>query len=107
MCMEDVRMGREATGREIAINVGTAAVPLVPGSADRIALLLGPPLAGTLTYSTTRGITSGLGFNIGAGQTPLLLSIQDVGDLVRMAWYVVGDAAARTGAASETLLKKE
>jgi hypothetical protein len=52
-------------------------------------LMLGAPVAGTVTYFTNSGVTSGLGLNIAAGHSPLVLTIKDHGDLVRKPWFAI------------------
>lgn len=105
MCMEDIRIGRKATGRELGFTTPAAgALQVLSGSNDRFSVILGGPLAGTLTYSTNPNPTSGIGFNVAAGQPPIVLRVAEVGEIVCHQWWVIGDAAARVGAVVENLL---
>ena len=104
MCMEDVKIGRDTLSQNYPFTTGVAARPVLSGSDKRVALILGSPLAGTITYLDGSGVVSGLGFNVGAGQPPLILTIQDNGDIVRHQWWAIADAAARLHCVGETLL---
>jgi hypothetical protein len=103
--MEDIRIGRRSLSRELAFTTPAAgALQVLGGSPNRIAIVLGAPLAGVLTYSTNSNPTTGLGINVTVGQDPVVLSIQDAGEIVTHQFWVIGDAAARVGAVIETIL---
>jgi hypothetical protein len=107
MCMEDVRIGRKTLGRMVPVTCTTASQAILAGAPSRYALILGAPLSGTITYSTLAGVVSGLGFNITAGADPIKLTIQDEGDIVRQAWFVIGAAGGELAAVSEILLAEQ
>lgn len=102
--MEDYKIGRNTLSRTLTITVGNAATPILAASPLRTCLILGAPLAGTMTYLDQAGVTSGLGFNVGAGQVPIILTVVDEGELVTHQWWACADAAARVAAIAETNL---
>ena len=107
MCMEDVRIGRRSISQNYSFTTGVTAHQVLPGSDNRVSVILGSPLAGTITYFDEANPVSGLGFNIGAGQPPMVLNIQDHGDVVRHQWWAIADAAARVHAVGETILQEQ
>lgn len=105
MCMEDYRIGRKTTSREVAVvTVISTAQMVLSGADNRVAVILGAPVAGSVTYSTNPKPTSGAGFVVGAGQPPLSFSVQVEGDIVRKQWWIVDDGTSRAVAVAETLL---
>jgi len=105
MCMEDYRIGRKTTSAEHPFTtVATVAKQVLSGSDNRVAVLLGAPVVGTLTYSTNPTPTTGAGLNVGAGQPPIELTIPVDGDIVRHQWWVVDDGTGRAATVIETLL---
>lgn len=105
MCMEDYRLGRKTLSRELAFTtVATVAQQIVGGSPLRVAIILGAPIAGTLTYSTNPTPTTGRGINVGAGQPPVTLTIKEEGEIVTHQWWVVDDGTGRSATMVETNL---
>jgi hypothetical protein len=92
MCMEDVRIGRDTMGGIAPFSASNASNLAIAESVTRVSLVLTRPLAGTVTYSTERPAVSGVGINLGVGDSALSLDIATHGDLVRRAWYAVLDA---------------
>jgi hypothetical protein len=102
--MEDVSIGRNTLSSENAFVVGTSAVLLVSGSNERVALVLGAPNAGVVTYSTNPSPTFGQGINVSVGSGQFRLNITEDGDLVRKPWYAIADAAGRGIAIQQVFL---
>ena len=105
MCIEDYRIGRRTTSRELDVTTVVSTAQLVfSGSDSRVCVILGAPVAGSVTWSTNPTPTAGAGFVLGAGQLPLVLDVQSNGDIVRKQWWIVDDGTSRKVAAAETLL---
>jgi len=108
MCMEDIRIGRRTTSREVDFTtVVNTAQQVLSGADDRIAVFLGSPVTGTLTYATNPTPLSGLGINVSAGVGGRSLNIQDDGDIVRHQWWVVDDGTSRKACVIETVLHEK
>lgn len=106
MCMEDKRIGRRTLGTEKAVVVGVANTPIVGGSPSRVMLCFNPPIAGQVTFSTVNNVTFGGGINLAAGCDPIVLTIEEFGDLVRKPWFAFADAANRTVGVFEGILSE-
>lgn len=107
MCMEDVRIGRETTGGQVATTVGTTSVQILSGSPHRYSIVLTPGIANHITFSTENPAVLGQGINLGPGDGCCKLNIQHHGDLVRKAWYAIADAGSNAIAVMVTNLAKE
>lgn len=88
MCMEDVRIGRDTICVETTVQVQLTATPLLAASDDRYALVLSVPQgSGGLELSINPAFTIGQGLQMNAGTPPLILTIQEHGDIVRRGLY--------------------
>lgn len=94
MCLEDIRLGRETLSGVTTLVLDGTDQPLLPQSMSRIALILTPPSQGVVFYHIGSTIPANQGIRLAAGDGPLILDIQQHGDLVRRAWRVRGEAQA-------------
>jgi len=108
MCMEDVRIGREAGAGQIERAVTDAATPILSGNGNRFGLLidnLGPDdcfLALNKVASTTAGI------RIAAGDSPLHLHLVRDGQMVTAAFNAICAAGqSATLVIWESVLEKQ
>lgn len=104
MCIEDVRLGRASLFSETDVAVGVVSVQAIAAAPTRFSLLLGPPLVGTVTYSTGNPAVSGVGLNLSAGQPPIRLNVKDDGMCVAMAWFAICSGAGQTVFVGSALL---
>lgn len=97
MCMEDVRIGRSTVSADASPSIGTTATELVSASLDRYCLIISPPIAGQVTIGfDPNHVASGVGIVLASGADPLVLTIQEHGDMVRRAWYAAVDTGTRS-----------
>lgn len=104
MCMEDVRLGRQAAFSEADVAVGVVSVQLLTAAPTRFSLVLGAPLVGTFTFSTTSPVVSGVGLQLTAGQPPIILNVKDHGQMVVQTWFAICSGAGQTCFVGQTLL---
>lgn len=95
MCMEDHRMGEVTVYQFFPINVGAAAVLVLPRNPLRTAILLPCPSAGTFHFSTSSGVVAGTGIRIPTASPTIQLLFRDWGKAVTDEWYCIADAAGR------------
>jgi hypothetical protein len=96
MCMEDVLIGRKTISADVTVVVDATPKMLVAASLDRYCLIISPPLAGQVTIGfDANHVTSGSGIVIPSGADPLVLTIQEHGDIVRRAIFAAVDAPPR------------
>lgn len=108
MCMEDVRIGRETNATDIIVVVASTPTQLVGGSSKRYCLIFSPPTAGRITIGRdSNHVSDGGGLVLAAGCDPLVLTIQDHGDLVRGPWYAANDGTSRTVGVAWSILERE
>lgn len=104
MCIEDVRLGRQASYSETLIAVGITTVPLVSAAPNRMSLVLGAPLVGTFTFSIAALGGSGIGLTLAAGMPPIILNIKDHGQMVTQPWNAICSGAGQTCYVGQSLL---
>lgn len=107
MCIEDVRMGRASTSEAAVVSIGAGGVAQVaPADPYRFALVLSPPSSGSLTYSINRSPGDGEGITFHQGSSPLILTIQDAGDMVRRPWFAYATAAVSVAVHTSQMRKE-
>jgi len=106
MCCEDVAIGRKVNSAQFSVDVGTSSVQVLSPSLDRYSLILCPPLAGTITYSSEQVAVAGDGIVLVAGGGPVRLTLKDHGNLVRSGWSAIADLAGRRATVISALLDK-
>lgn len=94
MCFEDVQMGRETAAGQFLVPIGNTAKIVVGESERRYCLILPNLLTGNVTYSMDPSVTSGVGIVLNANSGPLVLTVQEHGDICRRAWYAITDQAS-------------
>ena len=97
MCMEDIKLGREQHGSMVLYSVGATFQKILDHDDKRTCLILGSPIANTVTFGFTDGVASGNGLNLLAGQTPIILNIKDHGEIVTKAIFAIGSGAGTNG----------
>lgn len=107
MCMEDVRIGRESFSRQSDLVVGNTSRSLVSASPGRIALLICPPSAGSITVSLDQTAVLGNGITLASTSSPVRLNIQHDGALLTRPMWVIADAGNRRLSIIETFLDRE
>lgn len=80
--MEDILIGRKTRTSFRAVTLGAAADVMVPRNRHRIALIIGDPSAGAVTFSMDPNVAANQGLTQHSGNTPILLDIQRFGNLV-------------------------
>lgn len=79
----------EAMGVAIVRPAGVASGQLVPSSPYRVGLVLTSAGSGIVTYSPSNPAVLGQGIVLAAGTEPLILTIDQVGQLVQREWNVI------------------
>ena len=96
MCMEDVRIGGATISADKTISVANTPQLIVESSLDRYCLIISPPLAGQVTIGfDANHVASGSGIVLASGADPLVLTIQEHGDIVRRAFFAAVDTPPR------------
>ena len=96
MCMEDVLLGRSTISADRTISVALTPQLILEASLDRYCVIISPPLAGQVTIGfDPNHVVSGGGIVLASGADPLVLTIQEHGDIVRRAIYAAVDAPPR------------
>lgn len=95
MCMEDIKIGLKTRSKSIPFTGTGASQPVLDQDPSRRAVILGAPSAGSITYLHGTGVTSGLGYNLAAGQPPIQLCRDEYGDMVTEPWFAVTAAAGQ------------
>lgn len=89
MCMEDVRIGRRSVTTMENVVVTTTAKIAIPPDPHRLSLVIGPTVSGNCTLSLNPGVPNSYGFPLGTSTAPLVLSLQQHGDIVTRGWHAV------------------
>lgn len=84
---------RRSQSRSVPAAVTNVAGEVLSSSPSRVALILSPPFAGSITYWDQDNPIFGQGLTLGAGATPVQLSIQTDGEMVMHRWWAIADAA--------------
>jgi hypothetical protein len=94
--MEDVLIGRDTNSGDRIVVVSTTATMLLEASMFRYCVIISPPLAGQVSIGfDPNHVVSGGGIILPSGADPLVLTIQEHGDIVRRAIYAAVDAGTR------------
>lgn len=107
MCLEDVKIGNASQGKQLPVTVGVTSVQVLDQDNHRRAIILGAPDAGMLTYFQGKAAVAGLGYNMAAGQQPLILDGDLFGSMVREPWFAIADAPARLAAVGYTVFQQK
>src|SRR5688572_29365150 len=105
MCIEDIRLQRETTASEDVTSVGQTAVQLVGPSHLRTALVISCPHSGYITIGFTPSVAVNEGIILNALGTPLVLSLDTHGAVVKKAIYAIHSAGTVSIAVWETSLE--
>lgn len=90
-------------GSTVAVSISVTAGRVVGPAPNRVALILGAPLAGTITYLTSSPSGIGSGFNVNSGAPPLIVAGEAWGDLPQQEWFAIADGAGRNAAVAEVM----
>lgn len=94
MCMEDVLLGRDTSSGSMIVPINVTSILLVPADPSRLALIIGQPSAGHVVADFGKPPDSNSGIWLSSALPPLILTIQQHGDIVRRAWYAQGSGPA-------------
>ena len=72
-------------------SLSTTSVSIVGASGSRHGLILCPPSSGTATLMTDSAVTINQGFQISAGDQPLVLCRCQYGDMVTRPWFAISN----------------
>ena len=72
-------------------SLSTTSVAIVGASGSRHGLILCPPSSGTATLMTDSAVTINQGFQISAGDPPLVLCRCQYGDMVTRPWFAISN----------------
>lgn len=106
MCMEDIRVMREAVARTVAVNVAATKSEIVPRNAKRVALVLPAGASQAVFWSMEVGEGDSVGIPLAAGQAPIVLDVQHHGALVFGPWSASAPGGAQTLSYAEAVLEK-
>jgi len=93
MCMEDYRLARAALFTESQAAVGVASSQIVANTPNCTMIIFSPPAAGTVTLSTINPAVALQGFQLAAGQPPLVISYLTHGAMCTKAWFAIASGA--------------
>lgn len=106
MCMEGIRIGRRTKINQYTWSTGVGQAQIVPPNPRRVALMIGSPVSSVAFIAPALPVTTTTGIPINTGQNPIILNIEDHGELVTTAWFGTS-AAGRDGLIVEVLLDEE
>jgi len=104
MCHKRLLFGLDSPSSMLPIDISAASTPILGPSRNRYGIVLGAPLAGTITYAPNVIAVAGNGLVVAAGQTDLVLSAETHGNIVTEQWFAFADAANRLAAVVEIML---
>lgn len=90
--MEDIRIGRKATGVQDIVPVPNSSVLLIAGDPNRIALAISCPAAAAVTLSFTSPVVAAVGMRLPVDGNPFRLNIAHDGGMVKNAIYAIAAA---------------
>ena len=90
MCMEDVRIGRKTDSRLGSLTLTGGVQNLVQHDPNRVSLTLFAPATGVCYLRTDDAITTTNAIAHVAGMNPIILTVQEHGQIVTRAWFVAG-----------------
>lgn len=93
MCMEDVRIARQALWTESQAAIGIASAQILASAPNTFSIIFSPPASGTVTVSTISPVVSLAGFLLSAGIPPLKLNLLFDGAIVTKTWFGIGSVA--------------
>jgi hypothetical protein len=93
----------ESTAAQNTVTIGTTSTAFIPRSDKRVAIVLNPPLTNRYTISMVNPAVLDVGITVYPGQWPVILSLQDVGDLTRRDWWAISAVAGQAVTYVETL----
>lgn len=102
MCLEDIRIQRKSTSSERTVLVPNASITLVSPSADRTFLMISTPNTNDIFITTNPPASSTNGMRLQVGQSPLILTLLQHGDIVTKGWYAISPTADETVTVFET-----
>lgn len=108
MCMEDIRIGREAYVRRVSVTLpaGTATL-LVNPNADRIGFIIPSRPSGNNLFVDTQAPTSSAGI-FAISDFGIRFNVRDDGSIVKGSFYCFNDGlVASTLVVYEVILQKE
>jgi hypothetical protein len=107
MCMEDVKIGRATNSGDGFASIPAATAGLIVGpSLHRYCLIISPPIAGHVTIGfSPNQLVDGSGVVLASGADPLILTIQEHGDIIRRAFYAIGDGTIRVVGFMQSILE--
>lgn len=94
MCCEDVRIGQGVFGGKADIALTTSSQEVLSANDKRRTLILPAPISGTTTWSLGEAAVAGQGIVLGAGQTPIVLTLQHHGRLTCQSVHVIHSAGS-------------
>jgi hypothetical protein len=95
-------MKRHSTITTAVLGLSTAQV-LAPNTKRTALLFLAPIGANSYSVAPTPAVVSGVGVNLSSNTTPVLLTYDDLGDIVQKAWYGIASGALTPFGAIETV----
>lgn len=93
MCMEDIRIGRQTYSDSKVITVNNlTAVPLLPADVNRTYIVIPSTSFGAYYIGINDAVTVNSGFEIRQNNSPIILKIADVGNLVTRQLFAISAA---------------
>jgi len=94
MCLEDLQVGRRRTSRIRSVTAGLVAIKLTDRSPTRVGLILSSHPTSQLTVGEGDAVTALAGLHLPPLSAPLVLSVEQHGDLVTKELWIISNVAA-------------
>jgi hypothetical protein len=104
--MDDVRIGRRTLSRNVSVVLAAGIKLILPGNPARFSIVFCGPQAGQVACSTDPNVVALAGLQFITNSAPVMLTIQEHGDLVRQAWYAFSSGGATAMTIFETILQE-
>lgn len=105
--MEDIRIGRQEGASETNVICGATSTVLLPPDPHRTAVIIYPPVSGTLTLSTLSPVVAGVGITLQAAYHPVRYNLKDDGLIVTKGFYGIHSVGGITICCHESRLPIE
>lgn len=94
--MEDIRIGRDTKTSIHTAVISTTPTPIIDASPERTMLIVFPGAAGAITLSPFANMIDGIGIIISGFTSPMVMTIQEYGDIITKQLYVTNATAGTT-----------
>lgn len=104
MTPDGLQTARKTTSSQQTVSVGTSSGSLTLAAPNRVAIIIGAPPTNRFTLSLQTTAVLDQGITLYPTQEPLILTVEEHGDLVTRAWTAISATASQSVSVIEVFL---